>query len=142
MIKTYYLAYGSNLCESDMARRCKDARPIDDSFIEDYKLTFRDGRANIEPCEGSRVPVGVWIVSYEDIQKLDSHEGYPELHDRKIVKFNKDGFMLNGIVYIMKDGHKLRKPDSAYIEKMREGYRNFLLDMSYLDKALADVIDE
>lgn len=142
MIKTYYLAYGSNLCERDMAHRCADARPVDDSFIEDYKLTFREGYANIEPCKGSKVPVGVWSVSSNDIQKLDFYEGYPEFYDRKSVKFKKDGFDMNGLVYIMNDGYKLRKPDIWYVDTLREGYRNFDLDMSYLDEALAEAIDE
>lgn len=142
MIKTYYLAYGSNLCEEDMARRCRDARPLDDSFIEDYKLTFREGYANIEPSKGSKVPVGVWSVSANDIRKLDFYEGYPELYDRKSMKFRKDGLDMYGLVYVMKDGYRLQKPADWYVETLREGYRNFELDMSYLDKALDEAVDE
>ena len=138
MIKTYYLAYGINLNDWEIGPLCKDARPVGDSFIEDYKLTFRDGLANIEPSEGSRVPVGVWAVSRADLQKLDArcHE-----YDRTSMKFEKDGFVVSGLVYVLKDGHKLQKPDDNYISRIREGYRVFDLDMSYLDDAL-DAMNE
>ena len=138
MIKTYYLAYGINLNDWEIGPLCKDARPVGRSFIEDYKLTFRDGLANIEPSEGSRVPVGVWAVSPADMMKLV--ERCPE-YDCTSMEFKKDGFVVSGMVYVLKDGHKLQKPDDDYIARIREGYRVFGLDASYLDDAL-NAIDE
>lgn len=141
MIKTYYLAYGHNVNDYRVGPICKDARPVDSSFIDGYKLTFREGLANIEPCEGSRVPVGVWAVSPSDIDVLMSQKE-AELYEMKAVKFQKDGYTLNGLVFIMKDGHKLRKPSAEYIANIRQGYKSSEIDESYLDKALAEAMDE
>ena len=75
MKRKYYIAYGSNLDVDQMLRRCPDALTIGCSAIDGYKLVFRgnsrSGVANIEPCAGSSVPVGVWSISLSDEESLD-----------------------------------------------------------------------
>ena len=63
MKRKYYIAYGSNLDVDQMLHRCPDALTIGRSTIDGYKLVFRgnsrSGVANIEPCDGASVPVGI-----------------------------------------------------------------------------------
>lgn len=44
MKKTYYLAYGSNLNERQMKRRCPDAIKVGTSFIDGYRLMFKGSK--------------------------------------------------------------------------------------------------
>ena len=63
MEKKIYFAYGSNLNHRQMAYRCPDAEFVGAGFIKDYTMTFNgdnSGVADIIPCSGGRVPVGVW----------------------------------------------------------------------------------
>ena len=64
MEKRYYIAYGSNLNIRQMKMRCPGARIIGTSVIEDYRLLFKGKPQrflpDIEPKEGSSVPVAAW----------------------------------------------------------------------------------
>ena len=75
MKRKYYIAYGSNLDVDQMLHRCPDALTIGRSTIDGYKLVFRgnsrSGVANIEPCDGASVPVGIWSISPSDEDALD-----------------------------------------------------------------------
>ena len=93
-MRTYYLAYGSNLNERQMKARCPGAVKIGTTILEGYRLTFRGGKvgtweakayrrygtANIEPRKGCSVPVGIWSVTQGDERNLDRYEGYPHLY--------------------------------------------------------------
>ena len=63
----YYFAYGSNLNIAQMSRRCPNAKPIilpQPLYIPDWQLCFR-GVADIEPQEGSKLPIGLWKITPE-----------------------------------------------------------------------------
>ena len=69
-MKKYYIAYGSNMDERQMAVRCRDAVLTGTGFIQGYELLFKGSLtgcyATIEPKEQSRVPVTVWKISKAD----------------------------------------------------------------------------
>ena len=142
MIKFYYVAYGSNLCNRAMKSRCKDAFPHDPypnkaTVIKDYKLMFRNGLATIEPCKGSEVPVGVWAISKNDEKALDSYEGFPHLYRKEYVPVSIAGYGdVKAMVYIMNGHDELESPSQYYENIIREGYANWNLDVSVLDKAI------
>jgi len=65
-----YIAYGSNLSVEQMTHRCPDAKIIGTSILKNWKLVFKY-HADIEPCNGSEVPVLVWEISKTDEKYLD-----------------------------------------------------------------------
>ena len=143
MIKRLYIAYGSNLNTEQMAYRCPDARPLGKSILKDYKLLFRGtlrsyGVANVEPCEGSTVPVGVWSISDEDEHNLDIYEGYPTLYYKDYVEVELDGVVVSGLIYMMQPGHEIGVPSFKYEETILEGYRDFGIDPEPLDMAIEE----
>lgn len=98
MKRKYYIAYGSNLDVDQMLRRCPDAITIGSSTIDGYRLVFRgnsrSGVANIEPCEGASVPVGIWSISPSDEDALDWYEGFPRLYVKQVFTLQVRGKMV------------------------------------------------
>ena len=142
--KTYYAAYGMNLCDRCMQPIPKEAFPHDPypqkaSVIKDYKLVFRAGLATIEPCKGSEVPCGVWAITEDKEKYLDIREGYPELYRKEYVVIDVAGYgTVRAMVYVMNGNREMRAPDNGYAGIIREGYDDWHLDKSILEKAIAE----
>ncbi len=89
-----YIAYGSNLNLTQMAKRCPTAKVLGASEIKDYALVFRGGRhgavATIEPCEGASVPVLLWEITSKDEAALDVYEGFPRFYGKETMELTLD----------------------------------------------------
>jgi len=132
-----YIAYGSNLNITQMARRCPTARVVGIGMLKDYQLTFRRV-ATIVPQAGARTPVGVWEIEDRDEKALDFYEGYPRLYRKETVIVDmRDGTKVEGMVYIMNSGDP-DLPNEIYYRVIEEGYSQIGLDEKYLSKALDD----
>lgn len=118
-----YLAYGSNMNHSQMARRCPSAAFVDPYILEDYALKFRgtDGHcvATIEQEKGRHVPAALWKISASDEKSLDSYEGFPHLY-RKIYLQTQYGAAM---AYVM-NKRPLGRPSEEYLSIIAEGYLN------------------
>ena len=138
----YYIAYGSNLNVNQMIYRCPDAVVIGTAVIHDYKLVFRgnsrSGVANIEPCAGESVPVGIWAISPSGEQSLDRYEGYPWLYEKKTFSLPVNGRTVKAMAYVMTPGHKITVPTQYYLDTIREGYLDFGFDETPLLEAAAN----
>ena len=132
--KIYYLAYGSNLNIEQMKRRCPNAIKVGTSIIEDYELEFRY-YLTIVPSTKNKVPVGVWLVDEQDEASLDIYEGYPTLYRKEYIEITVNNEKVNALVYIMNDVREKSKPSQVYLNTCRQGYKDFNLDISYLNKA-------
>lgn len=140
MIKTLYVAYGSNLNMVQMANRCPDARPLGTSELVGYELKFRGNRsgwgvANIEKRKNSIVPVGVWSISRNDEINLDLYEGYPHLYVKNYLPVQLSGETVKALVYVMRTGHEIAFPSEAYYNTILEGYKDFGIDPTALQEA-------
>lgn len=126
-----YIAYGSNMNRRQMAYRCPDAKVIGIGRLNGWRLTFRGngrcGVANIEPEEGSSVPVVIWKISAADEKRLDTYEGFPWLYTKKMIRVPNawTGRGLSGMVYVMTDGHAIAGPPDHYLSGIAEGYDDF-----------------
>lgn len=142
MKRKYYIAYGSNLDVDQMLRRCPDAITIGNSTIDGYRLVFRgnsrSGVANIEPCVGSGVPVGIWSISPSDEESLDRYEGFPRLYIKQVFTLPVQGKIIEGIAYIMSPGHAITPPAKQYLNTIMEGYKDFGFDPAPLLAAAAE----
>lgn len=138
-MEKYYIAYGSNMDEGQMAYRCPTARLLGRTELEDYRLLFKGSKtgayATIEPEEGSRVPVLVWIIEKEDEKRLDRYEGYPVFYYKKDLEINLDGKRVTALVYIMDESREYGKPSERYYGVLERAYRKYGFPMEILTEA-------
>ena len=137
----YYIAYGSNLNVSQMAKRCPKSRLVTTARLIDYKLVFRgrtgNAHATVEPAEGSSVPVAIWKVPAEDERKLDWYEGYPVYYFKENLDVElPDGKIMSGMIYLMDLKQRPNVPSSSYIDIIATGYDDCGLDINVFLEAL------
>lgn len=139
-MKKYYIAYGSNMDERQMAVRCRDAVFVGTGSIQGYELLFKGSLtgcyATIEPKEKSIVPVTVWTISKADEKRLDRYEGFPTFYYKKDIEVQMKDGTITGLVYIMHEDRHCGMPFPWYYEQMDRDYRKFGFDRSILKKAL------
>lgn len=141
-----YLAYGSNLNQVQMKRRCKDAELIGTTMLSGYKLIFLGGIANavasIVPEESSSVPIALYSVSKDDIKSLDIYEGFPRLYDRRILQVDFKGKPTKVFAYIMNDRPDIGidVPSATYFRTILDGYLDLAFDKDILEDALVESI--
>ena len=129
-----YFAYGSNLHHFQMKRRCKDSVYLKKINLKDFKLTFRSKyrAADIEPKKNSIVPGGLFEISKSDEKKLDVYEDFPTL-------YNKHYFYYYGkrvMTYTMVNKSAFRFPTERYLNIVKRGYKDCVLDNKYLQTGL------
>lgn len=138
-MEKYYIAYGSNMDEGQMAYRCPTARLLGRTELEDYRLLFKGSKtgayATIEPEERSRVPVLVWIIGKEDEKSLDRYEGYPVFYYKKDLEIDLDGKRLTAMAYIMDESREYGKPSEGYYGVLERAYRKYGFPMEILTEA-------
>ena len=141
-----YIAYGMNMDPAIMKKRMPDAKVLGIGMIKDHTLIFRMC-ANIEPAPGKSVPVAVMEISENDEKTMDMFEGYPKWYGKQ--EFTVSDFKamdkewagrteVKGVAYVMnKINVNPGRPDDNYLQKIRNGYEYFGLDMSILDEMLS-----
>lgn len=145
-MKKYYLAYGSNLNLEQMAIRCPNSLAVGTFELANHRLVYKgsmDGFAylTIEENQGSNVPLGVFEVSIFDIKFLDRYEGYPTLYSKKYIPIKINGKTKKALIYVMNEEFDYHIPSKEYIETCKTGYNDFGFDVSVLNKALNDTIE-
>ncbi len=139
--KRYYIAYGSNMSEEQMAFRTPDATILGTGMLEGWELRFCR-YATIVPKVGARTPILVWEISPEDEERLDAYEGYPSFYYKKDLEV--DVTPLNGgkpirvtaMVYIMDEKYPLARPYPPYYQGIEDAYDAFDLPKAILEDAL------
>lgn len=139
----YYFAYGSNLDIEAMRLRCPTAKKVGKGELPNYKLSFRGGIGQsyltVDPNFGSSVPIGAWQIEDKDEKALDYYEGFPHFYKKTEmtleVETEKGIEEINGLIYIMVEGYLENAPSLPYIQTCEQGYIDFGLNMSPLEKA-------
>ena len=129
-----YFAYGSNLNLFQMKRRCKDSIFLKKINLKDFSLTFRSKyrAADIEPKKNSIVPGGLFEISKNDEKKLDVYEDFPILYKKYYFQYYGKKVM----TYTMLKKTSFRYPTERYLNIIKKGYKDCMLDNKYLKKAL------
>jgi hypothetical protein len=127
-----YLAYGSNLSRRDMATRCPGAEPAGKMLLDGGRLVFR-GVADVSLEIGWQAPVGAWRITPENEAALDRYEGVGTGFYEKEELDLGDGD--TALIYLM-TATGIMRPSQFYVDVIRQGYRDFGLDQSYLDAAI------
>jgi len=129
-----YFAYGSNLHHLQMKKRCKDSIFLKKINLNDFRLTFRGKyrAADIENNKNSIVPGGLYEISKSDEKKLDIYEDYPNLYKKYYFYYYSKKVM----TYLMPNKTPFRFPTTRYLNIIKKGYKDCMLDKKYLKKAL------
>ena len=127
-----YFAYGSNILESRIKKRCPSARRVEQKvYVDDYKLVFdrlgdygkSGGVASIIPSLGSRVYGNVYMISNDDLLELDKIEKGPKgnsYYERKIaVKTMENQFLECQSYFSYPQGSF--KPTEKYLKYIIDG---------------------
>ena len=133
----FYFAYGSNLNQKQMKRRCKDSRFIKKITHKNYILTFRSkyGAADIEKKMGKKVYGALYNISKSDERRLDIYEEYPTLYKKMYFKHNNKLIM----TYLMRKKTKRTSPTFHYLGLIKQGYTDCRINKKSLDAALLPV---
>ncbi|MGX9962662.1 gamma-glutamylcyclotransferase family protein [Roseomonas sp. F4] len=130
-----YAAYGSNLDHARMTERCEGAEPAGVALLPGWRLVLRRF-ADIVPETGALLPVGLWRITPAHLAALDRFEGTAlGIYERlKLPLPNQGG---EAWIYV---GRRLKPgpPAAWYVGHLRRGYREFGLEESPLDTALAE----
>lgn len=135
-MKRYYIAYGSNLSQEQMARRCPTAKIVGTTTLKDWRLLF-NGPASIERKEGYEVPVLIWEIMPTDEKSLDRYEGYPSYYRKEMLDIEINKSKEKAMVYIM-NTYNESIPSDFYYEVLENGYKDFGFDLKILEKALKE----
>ena len=118
-----YIAYGSNMVQSQMERRCPNAKLIGTGQLPNHRLEFYL-HATVERSRAHEagVPVAVWEINEEDEKNLDYYEGFPRYytkHKRRVRM--DDGSQIEGMVYIM-NMIRPQPPTASYYNGIHDAY--------------------
>jgi gamma-glutamylcyclotransferase (GGCT)/AIG2-like uncharacterized protein YtfP len=126
---TYYFAYGSNMNSARMLERVGEFSIIGRGVLSDFRLAFNkkahgkvgEAYANVMPSPGDSVE-GI-VYQFDEIQKLDKHEGYPNHYDRKLMKISIGGESTEAWVYFAREDRIAEGllPSKEYLEHLLQG---------------------
>lgn len=140
--KKYYIAYGSNLNKAQMINRCPHAKARYTGLLNGWELFYAGSKsgnyATIRKCEGKAVPVAVWEIDGLDEYYLDMYEGYPTFYFKDTIKFRTNEGEKEAMVYIMRKDAEEGMPSIYYEKVVRQGYKDFGFDETYLDDSIID----
>ena len=135
-MSSLYIAYGSNLSKRQMRQRCPTARPLGKFMLKDARLVFR-GVADLEFVPGSEAPCGLWMINNDDESSLDVYEGISSgvYFKTREIKLKYRGQRRPSVLYLM-NSEAIYPPSDTYAGIIRQGYRDFGLDESFLEDAV------
>ena len=149
--EVFCIAYGSNLDEARMKKRCPSAEVFGTSVIGGYRLLFKQSMtgayATIEQDANSCVPVVIYRITAEDELRLDRFEGYPKYYYKRDfllpvwgLNGRKKKLRRNCIAYILHEYRLLGEPGEDYFDLLDRGYDRWDFNKSILTKAMEDSI--
>jgi gamma-glutamylcyclotransferase (GGCT)/AIG2-like uncharacterized protein YtfP len=127
-----YFAYGSNLHHLQMKRRCKDSTFLKKINLKDFRLTFRNMYADIEPKKNSIVQGALFKISKIDEKKLDVYEDYPIVYKKYYFTYYGKKIM----TYTMVKKTLFTYPTERYLNIIKRGYKDCGLDKKFLNQGL------
>jgi len=120
-----YFAFGSNLNQKQMKKRCKDSKYIGCYSLKNYKLVFRNyflggGVADIQKNKNSTVLGAIYKISKKDEKELDVYEDFPKTYIKKYFKLLGKKVMF----YYMPKKTMHVPPSKRYINLIIQGYKD------------------
>ena len=127
----YYFAYGSNLSEEQMKKRCPNSKLIGKAVLKGYKLDFtlysskwEGGCADIVGEENSEVWGLIYELSDNDIKKLDQYE-CPAYRRVKLKVINTSDEEKEVYVYEVVNKKVFIAPSENYLDIIKKAAKKF-----------------
>ena len=145
-MNTLYFAFGSNLSEVQMRRRCPRAVLLGPATLRGHRLAFAGysskwggAVATIRPARDGRVPGLLYRVSAVDVARLDRFEGAPHVYARRERwVFDRARSPRCAFVYeLAMDAAPVAGPSLEYVLTLLRAYRQHGLSLQALSSALA-----
>jgi gamma-glutamylcyclotransferase len=141
----HYFAYGSNMLEQRLHKRCKSANLRGVASATDWLLTFskrsRDdsGKATIHKVTGNWLFGVVYDLDESDLPKLDRFEGVGNGYDRAndfLVHMEGSDELLRTVTYMADLTHTDRtlRPYDWYLDLVLAGARQHSLPAEYVNE--------
>ena len=120
-----YFAFGSNLNQKQMKRRCRDSKYIGCYSLKNYKLVFRNyflggGVADVEKKKNSSVLGAIYKISKKDERELDIYEDFPKTYIKKYFRLLGKKVMF----YYMPKKTKHVLPSKRSLNLIIQGYKD------------------
>ena len=120
-----YFAFGSNLNQKQMKRRCRDSKYIGCYSLQNYKLVFRNyflggGVADVEKKKNSSVLGAIYKISKKDERELDIYEDFPKTYIKKYFRLLGKKVMF----YYMPKKTRSIPPSKRYLNLIIQGYKD------------------
>ncbi len=124
-----YVAYGSNLCTEQMARRCPAARPGEVVRLDGWRFIINgEGFATLVPAPGATAWGLVWHLTPACEAALDRYEGVETGEYRKAAWQVGD---TPALIYLAAD-ERPGPPRTGYLERILAGAAALGLPAGYL----------
>jgi len=139
-IKMLYFAYGSNMGNEQMQRRCPGSIPMGPAKLANYGLRF-DGVsqnwsgaavANIEPATGHEVWGSLYEVGEEHLRSLDRFEHAPVNYRRRLMKVMSTKMGQREAVAYIRTGRDLGSSNDRYVWEVLKGAIQNRIPIDYL----------
>lgn len=142
-------AYGSNLDEDQMGRRCPESYPTFTAVLPGYRLAFAGlssgwggGVATVVADPTSEVQGMIYEVTLADLAKLDRYEGHPTVYRRGSMGVILDADGSERIVQVYRrNAFPQNSPSDDYLETIQCAYDRLGFDGKALGEAAADRSD-
>ncbi|UFW91039.1 gamma-glutamylcyclotransferase [Bradyrhizobium barranii] len=145
----YYFAYGSNLNKAQMKFRCPKAIALGGMELPNAQLLF-NGVADVIYHKTKTAVGGLWKITEECEKSLDRYEGvsgfkgrgaYRKETIKVIVTIKGKETIADALIYVMNRDRRAM-PTVAYLNTIRDGFKDFGLDTTFLNRALLDTQKE
>ena len=133
-------AYGSNLDEALMQRRCPGAEAITTYVLHGWRLCFR-GYADLEPVDGAQTPGVLYRITPDGERQLDLCEG---VSPDSISLYRKETFIVTNaaigqteaVLFYTMNETRTFPPDPVYYRLIQRAYQHWGFSREPLEDAL------
>lgn len=140
--RVLYFAFGSNMDEEQMERRCPDAFALYPATMAGYRIIFTGhsrrwggGVATIVRDKSTQVEGLVYSLTADDVRKLDACEGAPFVYQRIEFDLHEDDRVRRCITYIHRSTKEVA-PGLDYYRQIRRAYEDNAFDVAPLHRAV------
>jgi hypothetical protein len=139
-----YFAYGADLNETLLRRRCPDVRVVGAASLRGFGIAFagasktwRGATLTLLPTLGARVDGVLYLVSHVELADLDRKQGCPRVYERVTVRAADDASAVaDAHAYCMRPPVATGLPSDAYFDLVACEYHRLGFDPEPLVVAL------
>ena len=143
MKRKYYFAYGSNMDETQMKKRCPHSKLVGVAILKGYRFvydgysSYRQGAvANLIKDQCEKVFGVLYEISETDEENLDRYEGYPVAYDKKEVEVEDLKRRKYKALVYLREPRTIGKPSRKYEMTIITTARKFGFPEEYINKFL------